>query len=339
MTIIVGYLPAKGGRASLELGALLARSGRSETVAVTTVVPRHWATPSMAKVDAEFAGWAHEQGEANLRQASAYLAERAPDVETTLHRVEGRSVSSALLDACQQIGGDLLVVGSSSDGRAGQVVVGSTSEPLLHSSGVPIAIAPRGFRAPKGGSVTRLTCPFSGTKEPEDLLVATAQMSLRVGGALRIVTFGVRGRTMYPPEVGLHAEDLILEQWKGRCSPIRRKRWPGCVFTACCRRTPRPRSPPARAGRRRWTSWIGFPARCSLSGRHRWGALARVFLGSKAIKIVRYSPVPVVVVPAGVAAARAETAENEAARVATVHDSTPGTAQAVTGSGADPVTA
>jgi len=69
------------------------------------------------------------------------------------------------------------------------------------------------------------------------------------------------------------------------------------------------------------------------------GALARVFLGSKAIKIVRYSPVPVVVVPAGVAAARAETAENEAARVATVHDSTPGTAQAVTGSGADPVTA
>jgi len=45
-------------------------------------------------------------------------------------------------------------------------------------------------------------------------LVATAQMSLQVGGALRIVTFGVRGRTMYPPEVGLHAEDLILEQWK-----------------------------------------------------------------------------------------------------------------------------
>ena len=87
MTIIVGYLPAKGGRASLELG-VAAGPVRAATrpIAVTTVVPRHWSTPSMAKVDAEFAGWAHEQGEANLRQASAYLADSAPDVEPTLHR-------------------------------------------------------------------------------------------------------------------------------------------------------------------------------------------------------------------------------------------------------------
>ena len=83
--------------------------------------------------------------------------------------------------------------------------------------------------------------------------------------------------------------------------------------------------------------WI--PGEVLVVGSSPVGALARVFLGSKAIKIVRYAPVPVVVVPAGVAAARAETAENEAARVAKVHDSTPGTAQAVTGSGADPVTA
>ncbi|MGS0688014.1 universal stress protein [Nakamurella sp. GG22] len=343
MTIIVGYLPAKGGRASLELAALLARSGRSETVAVTTVVPRHWATPSMAKVDAEFAGWAHEQGEANLRQASAYLTERAPDVKVTLHRVEGRSVSSALLDACEQLGGDLLVVGSSSDGRAGQVVVGSTSEPLLHSSGVPIAIAPRGYRAPKGASVTRLTCAFSGTKESEDLLVATAQMSLRVGGALRIVTFGVRGRTMYPPEVGLHAEDLILEQWKDQVlsdqsEALARLRFHGLLPE---------NTTTAFAAGAGWSEamdeldWI--PGEVLVVGSSPVGAFARVFLGSKAIKIVRYSPVPVVVVPAGIAAARAETAESEAARVATVHAPTdtapPGTTQAATGSGADPVTA
>ena len=52
MTIVVGYLPAKGGRASLDLAAVLARSGRAEPVAVVTVVPQHWTTPSMAKVDA-----------------------------------------------------------------------------------------------------------------------------------------------------------------------------------------------------------------------------------------------------------------------------------------------
>jgi nucleotide-binding universal stress UspA family protein len=44
-------------------------------------------------------------------------------------------------------------------------------------------------------------------------------------------------------------------------------------------------------------------------GSSRFGRLARVFLGSTAIKIVRYSPVPVVVVPAAVAAEVAEAAE------------------------------
>ena len=39
------------------------------------------------------------------------------------------------------------------------------------------------------------------------------------------------------------------------------------------------------------------------------GTLARVFLGSRAIKIVRYSPVPVVVVPAGIAAEAANAVE------------------------------
>jgi nucleotide-binding universal stress UspA family protein len=39
------------------------------------------------------------------------------------------------------------------------------------------------------------------------------------------------------------------------------------------------------------------------------GALARVFLGSRAIKIVRYSPVPVLVVPAAIAAEAAEAIE------------------------------
>ena len=150
MTIVVGYLPAKGGRASLDLAAVLARSGLAEPVAVVTVVPQHWATPSMAKVDAEFAAWAHQQGEDALDQARQYVAGKWPDVQVTFHQTTGRSVPSALLQACEDLSGDLLVLGSSTDGRVGQIIVGSTATPLLHSSEVPIAIAPRGYRAAEG---------------------------------------------------------------------------------------------------------------------------------------------------------------------------------------------
>ena len=48
------------------------------------------------------------------------------------------------------------------------------------------------------------------------------------------------------------------------------------------------------------------PGEVLVVGSSRVGRLARVFLGSRAIKIVRYSPVPVVVVPAAIAAEIAE---------------------------------
>ena len=51
------------------------------------------------------------------------------------------------------------------------------------------------------------------------------------------------------------------------------------------------------------------PTEVLVVGSSRAGRLARVFLGSAAIKIVRYAPVPVVVVPAALAAEVAETVE------------------------------
>jgi len=39
VTIVVGFSPEKGGRATLELAVLLARSGRAEPLVVTTATP------------------------------------------------------------------------------------------------------------------------------------------------------------------------------------------------------------------------------------------------------------------------------------------------------------
>ena len=153
-----------------------------------------------------------------------------------------------------------------------------------------------------------MTCAFSGTRESEDLLVATAQMSLRVGGSLRVVTFGVRGRTMYPPEVGLHAEDVVLEQWTEQVAVEQADRAgsPALPRPAAGEHHDRDRHR-GRAGRRRWTNWNWDPGEVLVVGSSPIAHLARVFLGSRAIKIIRYSPVPVVVVPAAIAASRAAT--------------------------------
>lgn len=305
MTIVVGYLPDTGGPAALELAALLARSGRREEIAVVTVVPQHWTTPSMAKIDGEFVAWANEQGATSLSKAQDYLKKKYPAVPATFHQVGGRSVPSALMKAGKDLGGDLLVLGSSTDGRVGQVVVGSTAEPLLHSSDIAVAIAPRGYRSGSCDSIGRLTCSFSGTQESEDLLVATAQTSLRMGGRLRIVTFGVRGRTMYPPEVGLHAEDLVLSSWKDQVIADQNN---AITLLKAHGLLPENTTTDIAVG----DSWADAmeelawePGEVLVVGSSPTGPLARVFLGSRAIKIIRYSPVPVIVVPAAVASEEA----------------------------------
>ena len=47
----------------------------------------------------------------------------------------------------------MIVVGSGSDGSWGTVVVSSTADRLLHSSPVPVAVAPRGYRRRPGATV------------------------------------------------------------------------------------------------------------------------------------------------------------------------------------------
>ena len=305
MTIVVGFSPEKGGRATLELAVLLARSGRAEPLVVTAVTPQHWTTPSMAKVDAEFQAWATGQGDVALQQAREFLAGKAPDLEVSFRQVAGRSVPAALARACAEADGSLLVLGSSRDGRPGQVVLGSTSEPLLHSSEVPVAIAPRGYRA-HCTAISRLSCSYSGAEESGDLLVAVAEMSRRMGGTLRVVTFGVRGRTMYPPEVGLHAEDMVLNEWKAQVGDRQR-----AALNRLSELGLMPDS--ATAAIVTGSDWADSMDELEwqhgeilVVGSSPLGSLARVFVGSRATKIIRYSPVPVVVVPAAVASKVAE---------------------------------
>ncbi|MET0862747.1 MAG: universal stress protein, partial [Nakamurella sp.] len=146
---------------------------------------------------------------------------------------------------------------------------------------------------------------FSGTQESKDLLLATAQMSLRVGGRLRVVTFGVRGRTMYPPEVGLHAEDMVLQSWTEQVTADQQS---AVDLLRSYGLLPENTTTEIVTG----ASWVDVmdelewvAGEVLVVGSSPIGPLARVFLGSRAIKIVRYSPVPVIVVPAGIAAEEA----------------------------------
>jgi len=293
VTVVVGYIPHRGGRGALDLGLQLAHA-RGEAMAVVTVVPRQWSTPSLAKIDAEYAEYARQVGEAAEEQAREYLTDTSVTVATSYRTATGRSVSSALVDAVREVEGSTLVIGSSADGPEGRIFIGATALKLLHSAPIPVAIGPRGYHSTAANGFTRLTCAFSDSASSVRTVGHAAELAKVLGTPLRVASFGVRHATMYPPEVGVTAEDSVLDSWATQAAEAQRQLVVDGVVDG---------STPCVIGT--GTGWVESVASIDWQrdellaiGSSSAGPIARVFMGSRAGKLIRASPVPVVVLPA-----------------------------------------
>lgn len=292
MTVVVGYLAGKSGTAPLNLAVSAARTLRT-SLTVATIVPKPWTTPSPARIDAEYASWAGQLGADSAKKAQRYLDTVADGIEVAYHSHAHRSVSGGLIEVIDELGAELLVLGSSSNGQLGQVVIGSTADRLLHSSPVPLAIAPRGYRAARTGALTRITCGYPGTPESVGVVKRIADLATSLEVPLRVITFAVRGRTMYPPEVGLDVEDSILAEWETSAREMLAKlRTDGVVGEDVVLQVVTGNGWDQALDAADWQD--GDILALGTSPR---GDIARVFLGSRGAKIMRHSPVPVLVLP------------------------------------------
>ena len=292
MTVAVGYLAGKCGTSPLYLAAEAAKTLKT-SLTVVTVVPRPWMTPSLGRVDAEYAQYAEQLAANSAKQAQECIDSIASGLEVNYHKVAHRSASGGLLDAASKLEAEVLILGSASGGSLGQVVVGSTADRLLHSSPVPMAIAPRGYRGSKSGGLTRITAAYPGTPETRHVVERVAALGERLGVPMRVVTFAVRGRTMYPPEVGLSAEDSILDQLAAHArETLAQLKTDGVVGKDVELVVVTGNGWDEALDAADWQDGDLLAI-----GTSPVGGIARVFLGSRGSKILRHSPVPVLVLP------------------------------------------
>ncbi|MGD1109530.1 MAG: universal stress protein [Mycobacterium sp.] len=291
MTVVVGYRAGNVGLSGLHLALRLARTlGISLTV--VTIVPKPWLTPSLARVDAEYEHWADNLAADSAKEAARYVHGLAEGIQVTYFHRAHRSVSGGLLEVIREVDAEVVVLGSLPSGGRGQVVIGSTAEWLLHASPVPVAISPRGYRS-HTGTLTRLTCAYSATPDSIDVVRRCLEFAEHLGVPARVLTLAVRGKTMYPPEVGLDVENAILDAWASEAREI--------------------------LERLKIEKVIGDDVPLEVVTGHTWkealdkadwqddeilafgtsprGDIRRVFLGSRSGKIIRESPVPVLVLP------------------------------------------
>jgi nucleotide-binding universal stress UspA family protein len=202
-------------------------------------------------------------------------------------------VSSALVETAQELGGSTLVIGSSADSPEGRIVTGATAEKLLHSAHVPLAISPRGYQSVAAAGFTRLTCAFSDSESSVRTVAHAAELAKQLGVPMRVASFGVRHATMYPPEVGLTAEDSVLDSWADQAADAQRRLVADGVIDAAV--------PCVIGTGSGWVESVGSidwqRDELLAIGSSAAGPLARVFLGSRAAKLIRAAPVPVVMLP------------------------------------------
>ena len=198
-----------------------------------------------------------------------------------------------MLAAVEELKAEALVLGSASDGSLGQVVVGSTADRLLHSSPVPLAICPRGYRGSKSHGLTRITAATPAPPESLHVVERVAAFAAQLEVPMRVITFAVRGRTMYPPEVGLHAEDSMLQSWAWQArEALAKLKSDGVVGDDVELQVVTGNGWDQALDAADWED-----GELLAIGTSPQGAIARVFLGSKGTKIIRHSPVPVLVLP------------------------------------------
>jgi nucleotide-binding universal stress UspA family protein len=281
-------LTTLGGRDALSLGRMLARTG-DVTLTVCVVVPQTWDYPSPARVDAEYAAFLKQYADDAIAEAREFLGD---EVRAEYTSTSTSSASEGLIAMATETDAALIALGSARHGPLGRFTVGGIANEMLHVSLVPVALAPRGYRPSSDTRLRRVTCAFSGSTLSQSAFDAAVQLSSRHGVSLRLTTFVVRDRQMYPSQVGYDAERLVAEQWRAQALEAQEKALATLPDVA------------VEAGiveGRDWEEALdSLPweeGEVLVVGSSRLGPIARVFLGSNSTKIVRSSPVPVLVIP------------------------------------------
>lgn len=289
MKCLVGYSADSGGTEALALGLQLARAGRG-SLTVCTVVPETWGHPSMARVDVEYAQFLDQYARKALDKAKRQVGERVPADYVSRAAPAARE---GLLAVAEEHGVDCLVLGSARAGPRDHIREGSVTTGVLHTAPLPIALAPKGYAPDARVKPCRITCAISSFAESLQTARKTQQFCRQLKVPLRLLTFVVRDRQMYPTGAGWNAEHLVANQWRAQASEGQAK-----IVAEL------PKDPPVSAGIADGKTWKAAFDSVSWKqgeilavGSGNLGPLLRVFLGSNAAKIVHNTTIPCLIFP------------------------------------------
>ena len=124
--------------------------------------------------------------DAILEAARGAAAEVAGDLPTELRTVFSTSPARGLCELAEQEDAEAVVAGSTNRGTVGRVMSGGTAERLLHGTGCPVAVAPRGYRRHRPEPLRAVGAAFTDTPDGHEAVRVAAGLAARAGLPLTV---------------------------------------------------------------------------------------------------------------------------------------------------------
>lgn len=281
--IVVGYIANDSGADALALATRIARA--SEAVLEVVIVLPSEARTSIVPKDAGYERFLRERSRTWLAEASAALGD---DVAQSLHIRYAESFAEGLIAAAHEFEAALIVVGAARGGLLGRSRIGSVANELLHSSDVPVALAPSGSReVSPGQGVTRITAAVGTRPGADGLIEASVRLARLTHAPLRLLSLvsidlpAGMDEELAELTSTVHADEVLLA--------ARRSLPPTVEATAV---TAKGATIEAAVQSLDWHA-----GELVLVGSNRLATPSHLFLGSTAAKMLRELPVPMIVVP------------------------------------------
>jgi len=129
-------------------------------------------------------------------------------VDATAQPVQSTSPARGLHELAEEIGGDLIVVGSSKHGPVGQTILGNVGVALMHGSPCAVAVAPGGYADRSDRSVSTIVIGYDATPESQLALEGAYELARASGAPVKLVAVAE------PPAVAYGKSGGANEAWE-----------------------------------------------------------------------------------------------------------------------------
>lgn len=279
--IIVGYIAGPRGRDAIRLGSFIA-AGTNAKLIITMVTPESSAYSGTHPLPPKEDRILRDQLETWMDEALALVPE---GVKAHGEFRAASSEARGLMDAAEEHAASLIVIGAQAAAGLKKLTIGSVASTLLHASPVPVALAPAGFD--EDGPVRRLNTIYGTRPGSAELLGWSISRALRRGIPLRLLSL-VQVDRVPPAQIRSIAEQAqefggaslaaasadMQESGRATIEVVEGRDFEEAIAQL---------------------SWQ--PGDIAALGSSRLAQRGRIFLGNRAMRIMRVLPVPVIIVP------------------------------------------